>query len=98
MMRTPFSLSDVDELRALISAAGFRDIVTRSARGTVRFPSSIRLVQDYVAGSPLAGYVAKVSDQARAALISEVSDALQSYVTKDGLAFPIEAHLAGVRK
>ena len=36
--------------------------------GTVRFPSVARFVQDYVAGSPLAGHVATVADEARAAL------------------------------
>jgi ubiquinone/menaquinone biosynthesis C-methylase UbiE len=98
MMQAPFSLSEIDELRALIATAGFRDILPSSAQGAVRFPSSARLVQDYVAGSPLAGYVAKVSDQARETLLSEVSQALHSYATKDGLAFPIEAHLASARK
>jgi hypothetical protein len=42
-------------------------------------------VQDYVHGSPLAGHVAKVFDESRAALVSEVGDALTSYVTGDGL-------------
>lgn len=57
-----------------------------------------RFVQDYVAGSPLAGHVAKVPDEARAALVSEVGDALGSYLAGDGLTFPIEAHLASARK
>ena len=48
----------------------------------------------YVAATPLAGVVARVDDNARAALITEVSGVLQSYVDPEGLAFPIEAHLA----
>jgi hypothetical protein len=85
-------------LRALAAAGGFRDITIQSVAGIVRFPSISRFVQDYVRGSPLAGHLAKASDESRAALISEVGDALVSYVTGDGLAFPIKAHLASAMK
>jgi SAM-dependent methyltransferase len=98
IMRAPFALADAEELRALIAAAGFRDIAIRPVPGTVRFPSVARFVQDYIAGSPLAGHVAKVSDEARAALVSEVGDALSSYLAAGVLTFPIEAHLASAKK
>ena len=73
IMRAPFALAEAEALRVLIAAAGFRDITIRPVPGTVRFPSVVRFVQDYVAGSPLASHVAKVSDEARAARRSEVS-------------------------
>lgn len=98
IMRAPFGLAEAEELRGLIAAAGFRDITIRPVAGTVRFPSVARFVQDYVAGSPLAGHVAKVSDEARAALVGEVGDALRSHLAGGALAFPIEAHLASARK
>ncbi len=59
IMRAPFGLADAEELRDLMAAAGFRDIGIRPVLGTVRFPSVARFVQDYVAGSPLAGHVAR---------------------------------------
>lgn len=62
------------------------------------FPSAARLVQDYVAGSPLAGHVAKASDDARAALVSEVVEALRSYEVGGVFSFPIEAQLASAKK
>ena len=98
IMRAPFGLAEGEELRGLMAAAGFRDITIRPVAGTVRFPSVARFVQDYVAGSPLAGHVAKVSDEARAALVGEVGDALRSHLAGGALAFPIEAHLASARK
>lgn len=98
IMRAPFALADADELRGLIAAAGFRDITIRTAPGPVRFPSVTRFVQDYVAGSPLAGHVAKASDEARAALMSEVADALKSQLVAGALTFPIAAHLASAKK
>jgi ubiquinone/menaquinone biosynthesis C-methylase UbiE len=98
IMRAPFGLADAEELRNLIAAAGFRDITIRPVPGAVRFPSVARFVQDYVAGSPLAGHVAKISDEARAALVSEVGDALRSYLAAGALTFSIEAHLASAQK
>lgn len=98
IMRAPFALAKAEELRGLIAAAGFRDITIRPVPGTVRFPSVARFVQDYVAGSPLAGHVAKVSDEARAALVSEVGDVLRSHFVAGALEFPIEAHLASAKK
>jgi ubiquinone/menaquinone biosynthesis C-methylase UbiE len=98
IMRAPFALAEAEQLRALVAAGGFRDITIQSVVGTVRFPSVSRFVQDYVRGSPLSGHVAKVSDESRAALVSEVGDALTSYVAGDGLTFPIKAHLASAKK
>jgi hypothetical protein len=98
IMRAPFALSDAEELRGLITAPGFRDIAIRPVPGTVRFPSVARFVQDYVAGSPLAAHVAKVSDEARAAIVSEVGDALRPYVAAGVVTFPIEAHLVSAKK
>jgi SAM-dependent methyltransferase len=98
IMRAPFALAEAEELRGLIAAAGFRDISIQPVLGTVRFPSVARFVQDYVAGSPLAGHVAKASDEARAALVSEVGDALRFHLAAGALAFPIEAYLASAKK
>jgi SAM-dependent methyltransferase len=98
IMRAPFALAEAEQLRALVASGGFRDINIQSIAGTVRFPSVSRFVQDYVRGSPLSGHVAKVSDESRAALVSEVGDALTSYVAGDGLTFPIRAHLASAKK
>lgn len=97
VMRAPFALGDAEELRGLIGAARFRDIAIRSVQGTVRFPSVARFVEDQVAGSPLAGHVAKVSDEARGKLVGELGEALRPYLTGASLAFPIEAHLASAR-
>ena len=98
IMRAPFGLAEAEQLRALVAAEGFRDIAIQSVAGTVRFPSVSRFVQDYVRGSPLSGHVAKVSDDTRAALVSEVGDELTPYVAGDALTFPIKAHLASARK
>jgi hypothetical protein len=60
----------------------------------VRFASPAAFVRYQVAGSPLATHVAQADDAVREALIREVTEAMQSYLNDDGLAFPIEAQIA----
>jgi SAM-dependent methyltransferase len=96
-MQGPFSLGSADDLRTLVTAAGFRDVVVRPAAKALRFPSPEEFVARYVAATPLAAIVAKASEDARAALVTEVSAALKSSVDNQGLVFPIEAHLALAR-
>lgn len=94
----PFSLGKTEELHALLSGAGFREVQIQPAVKTLHFPSPEAFVRYSVAASPLAGVVAQVSDAARAALLSDVSTALQPYTSEEGLRFPIETHLAMAKK
>jgi ubiquinone/menaquinone biosynthesis C-methylase UbiE len=95
VMRAPFAFGDsTDELRALLAQAGFRRILVSADVRMVRFPSPGAFVQYQVAGSPLATHVAEVSDADRDEMIREVSTAMQPYVNDEGLAFPVEGHIA----
>ena len=93
-MQGPFALGSAEELRALITGTGFGNVVLRPSSKTLRFPSPEEFVGLYVAATPLAGLVAQANENARAALIAEVSAALRSYVDTEGLAFPIATHFA----
>jgi ubiquinone/menaquinone biosynthesis C-methylase UbiE len=97
IMRAPFGLSDAGELESLVSTAGFQDVAVEQRNGTVHFPSIERFVLSYVAGSPLVGAVSKADDAARAALITDVRNALRRYTGNTELAFPIGAHLLSAR-
>ena len=94
IMHAPFSLGDAEELRRLITNAGFKEALIKLAIGTVRFPSPEEFIESYVAASPIATHVANVNDAAREALIQDVKTAIQNYGDDFGIAFPIEAHLA----
>jgi ubiquinone/menaquinone biosynthesis C-methylase UbiE len=93
IMRAPFSLSDADELAALVRDADFRDVAVQPRTGMVRFPSVEKLVLSYVAGSPLAGPVSQADPAAREALVGEAQQALRKYTSATEVAFPIAAHL-----
>jgi hypothetical protein len=94
-MRAPFVFGDsTDELRGLLTQAGFRTVRVGADVRMVRFASPEALVRYQVAGSPLATHVAAVDDAVRETLVSEVTAAMQAHVNDDGLAFPIEGHIA----
>jgi ubiquinone/menaquinone biosynthesis C-methylase UbiE len=93
-MRSPFSLGDRQELRNLIQATGFTNTTIRIGIGTVRFKSVNQFVSLYTAGTPLSTHVSHMSEKAYSAMVENVRSALESYVDDEGLAFPIEGHLA----
>ncbi len=95
VMRAPFVFGDnTDELRDLLTRGGFRTVRIGADVRMVRFASPAAFVRYQVAGSPLAPHVAAVDDDARDALIREVTGAMQDYLNDDGLAFPIEGQVA----
>ena len=91
---TPFALGEAEAIEAPMREAGFRDVVIRPTGKTVRFPSADAFTMRYICGvAPLARMVSEVDDNARSALLKDVSGALQSYVDADGLAIPTASHL-----
>jgi hypothetical protein len=98
MTSGPFSLSNPEELHALLAMAGFNDIGIHPAAKILRYPSPDEFVLHYATGSALAGAVAGADDNARAALIAEVGEKLQSFVDDQGLAFPIESNIVIARR
>ena len=98
MTSGPFGLSDPEELRTLIARAGFGEITISPVAKVLRFPSPEEFVVRYAASSNLGSLIADADDDGRAAFLAEVSAGLQSYVDAQGLAFPIESHVAVARK
>ena len=96
-MQAPFSLSDPEGLAALTHSAGFRDIVVQSKVGTIRFPTIEHFVADYVAATPLAGYVCAAGKEAREHLLSEAQSALRQFIKNGELVFPIAARFLNAR-
>ena len=52
----------------------------------------------YLAATPVAAQVALIDDRGRAALLSEVANALRTFIDDDGLAAPVENHVVVARK
>jgi ubiquinone/menaquinone biosynthesis C-methylase UbiE len=96
----PFALGDAEALRALVVGAGFGEVMIRPVVKVLRFPSAEAFVKRYLAGaSPQwPQLVAQADDHARAALLREVSAAVQAYVDADGFAMPKASHLVTARR
>jgi ubiquinone/menaquinone biosynthesis C-methylase UbiE len=94
MMRLPFPSLSADELRELITGAGFREVRILLGIGAVRYPSAEKLLRWKGASSPLAGPIRALSDDVREALIQDLGQALRTYTDDDGIVFPTETYLA----
>jgi ubiquinone/menaquinone biosynthesis C-methylase UbiE len=95
--RAEHALADSEELRTLVAGAGFRDVVIRTTRKMVRFPSPGDYVRIQLAATPLASLIAD-EDAARrealvGALVEDVGAALEPYLGQEGLTFPQEVHI-----
>jgi ubiquinone/menaquinone biosynthesis C-methylase UbiE len=93
IMRAPFSLGNNGEPSTLLLEAGFRDVSAQNAAKVLHFPSVAAFVQQYVAGSPLAGPLGQVTEETRFALIRDMALALEPNLQADGLGFPIQSQL-----
>jgi len=89
--RAPFTLSDRNEIRALIAKADFHDITVRLDVHVVRFPSAEAMIRIMMAGTPLAAEMADTDPAVLQTIISEVTEALHAYHDDQGLAIPQQA-------
>jgi ubiquinone/menaquinone biosynthesis C-methylase UbiE len=93
-IRSAFSFGDANELKQVIVAAGFRGVEIRIERETIRHASVAEYVPGYISATPVAAAVAGLDREGQEKIITDVRDALAAYRVGDGLAAPIEAHVA----
>lgn len=85
---------DAEALYRLLVEAGFRAVEIRPSAMTIRLPTLETFVPGYLSANPVAGAVAALSDEQRAALTRQVKTALQPYADGDGVAVPDEINIA----
>lgn len=90
VIRSPYGLGDPDELRGLVTAAGFRDVHLRIVVTTFRVPDAQTLLQGEMASSPLGDLVSDLDGDVRKALLDDLDRSLASHVDDDGVVFPFE--------
>lgn len=95
---TPFSLGDPDELRALLTAAGFQRVEVAPVTRTVRFPEPTQFVQLAVLAAAAAVPVfAQMDAAARTALVEavarEVESTLRAYIAGEMVVVRRAAHI-----
>lgn len=92
--RAIFGFGDANTLRTLLKEAQFTDALVLHETRMVRFPSPGEFVGALLGGSNLARLGVHIEGPVLDVLKSHVNAALQAYVNAEGLAFPMEAHLA----
>jgi ubiquinone/menaquinone biosynthesis C-methylase UbiE len=92
------SLSDKEELRTLLSDAGFSNIRISLEVRTARFMSIEEFIPGYLAATPLVANIGAMPEAERAAMIRDVKDYLRDYTLDEGLAAPMECHVATAEK
>ncbi|WP_458206832.1 methyltransferase domain-containing protein [Haladaptatus sp. NG-SE-30] len=98
MMRSPFPSWGMNELRDLVSDAGFHDVSITIGIEPMRYPSPEEFVRREAASSPLAGPLGGLERDVREALVRDVEETLREYTDDDGIIFPMEAHVVVARR
>jgi hypothetical protein len=78
----------------LLVDAGFDGVQIRPQAMTIHVPVAEVFVLCHLAATPVAGAVAALGDEQRAALAGQVKLALQPYADGDGIAVPDESNIA----
>ena len=89
-----FSLGDAEEFGDLLKGAGFHNVLVHHVPLTLRLPAPDEFVLQHLSATPLAENIARVSNQARAALIADMEEAMSPYIDGYGLAVPQEINVA----
>ncbi len=97
-LRSAFALSDAVAIRALIAAAGFRDVTSSVSRLDITLPPVTEFVPLHVAATPMAPAFAAAPDAARAAIVRDMDERLADFRADDALRVPFRSHVAiGIR-
>jgi SAM-dependent methyltransferase len=97
-LRAAFTLADREELRSLVSAAGFRNVHVRLDVKISRYPSLEEFVPGYMAATPMASAVAAMTGEERTRMVREVIQSLRDYMDDGGLAAPMECYVVTAEK
>ena len=96
-MEAIFPAWDTAGLRALLAAAGFRDVHVRIEIVPMRYPSAEDFLWVETASSPLAAAIEGLDGGVREALLRDLGAALAGRTDDDGIVGPLEVHVVTAR-
>lgn len=80
-IRAIFSIPDPDVLADLLRDAGLRDVTARTYTAAFRLPPPAEFLWQYINLTPMAPFVARAPEDAKAAMEREVVEGLEPYVS-----------------
>lgn len=90
---TPYALHDAEELRTLVTAAGFRKIHVRPTIRMTTIPPLSEFVPGHLAALPQAQDIARLSPDQREAIVQDMTDALRAYIDQGQVIYPSSVHV-----
>ena len=93
-MHAVCGLGDAEALRALLTESGFRNVRIHVVILTMQHPSPAAFIPGPLSALPFAGARQALAPEAQAALVNHIVETLQPYTDDEGLAVPMEAHIA----
>ena len=98
MMRSPFALSDAEELGSLVSTAGFSGVSVTDETIECTWASHAEFARLLIASGPVAQLFSSAPKEAQNAVGEEVAARLEPYATADGrLRMPMTTNVAIAR-
>jgi SAM-dependent methyltransferase len=97
-VRWLFSLSEPEDLRAVLAASGFGRIRVRSARRATRFPSVAEFLRRYVPGAPVGSATAHWSEHEWREVVADLESELRPWVDASGFRVVTEANTGVARR
>jgi hypothetical protein len=93
-----FSLNDEDELRELLSSAGFRSFEVQSSLKRFGTPAPRDFLWQYVHSTPLGAKVLDTSDAHRSAIENSVASRWQHFAANGGMSIEVGMTTATAEK
>lgn len=93
-----FGLSNADEIRRLLSEAGFRNVKMRVQQLDLSLPKLDDFVPRHITATPMVAGFNAASPIEQAKVIQEIADRLELYTTETGVCVPFRTHLVLARK
>jgi len=95
--RAPFIFSDRNQIRTLVTDAGFHDVIVSLTARVARFASAEAMVRIMIAGTPLGATMNSDDPELLRTVINEVTTGLSEYVDDRGLAIPMQGWIVTAR-
>lgn len=95
---TVFSMHDADALTELMRGAGFRDVNIQAAPKTLHVPAAADFLWQYLYSTPLIEPLAKVGDEARSRLQSDVTAGWRAFAANGGMTLEVGMTTASGRR
>ena len=92
-----WTLGNPEEVRQLVSEAGFHNVHIRLQILQIRYPSPEQFILGFMQSTPTASAIAALGESSRKAMVQEIVEALEPYIDDDGIAAPMECNVVTAR-